>query len=144
MFTTWDSIPMLDRVFDDVMRQALGASTNAQGFTPDVDVRADEEKVVFCFDVPGFKEEDLDVTVENHVLTVQGQRKFQSNDKERVMLGRRYGSFARSFKLPESADDEHLTAALADGVLTITIPRHARARARKITIGGSTDKQLGT
>jgi len=143
MLTAWDAVSTLDRMFDDVMGSTFGAATNSQTFEPTIDVRANENEVVFICDVPGLKQDDLEVTVENHVLTLKGARKFEGRDDEQVMLGRAYGSFERAFTLPDDLDDANLDAHLADGVLTIRIPKHAKAKPRKIQIGNpSSSKQL--
>lgn len=143
MFTTWDAVSTLDRMLDDVMGSALGTATNSRTFDPAIDVRANDDEVRFICDVPGVKEEDLDVTIENRVLTIKGTRRFEAKDNEQVMLGRAYGAFSRSFTLPDSLDDQNLTANLADGVLMVRIPKLAQAKPRKIQIGGGSDaKQL--
>jgi HSP20 family protein len=132
-------------MLDDVMGSTLGTATNSRTFQPTIDVRASDDAVVFVCDVPGVRREDLEITLENRVLTIRGSRKLDVSDKEQVMLGRSYGSFVRSYTLPDSVDDGNLAADLADGVLTITIPKLARAKPRRIQIGGgaSGDKQLG-
>src|SRR5579863_4353420 len=132
MLTAWDAVSTLDRMFSGVMGSALGTATNPQAFDPSIDVRAKENEVAFICDVPGVKREDLEVTVENHVLTLKGTRRFESREDERVMLGRAYGPFNRSLTLPDYLDDANLDAHLADGVLTIRIPKHAQAKPRKI------------
>jgi HSP20 family protein len=143
MLSTWDAVSTLDRMFDDVMGSMLGTATNARTFDPSIDVRFSESEVFFVCDAPGVKQEDLEVTVENHVLTIKGARKFDSREGEQVMLGRAYGSFTRAYSLPDYLDDANLSADLADGVLTIRIPKHAQAKPRKIQISnGSTAKQL--
>ncbi len=142
MLTTWDAVSTLDRMFDDVMGSAFGTATSSRTFDPAIDVRANDAEVVFVCDVPGVKQEDLDITLENHVLTIQGARKFESDAKEQVMLGRAYGAFRRAFTLPDSLDEEGLAAHLADGVLTVRIPKLPKAKPRKITIGLGGSKQL--
>ena len=143
MLTTWNAVSTLDRMLDDVMGSAFGTATNTRTFNPNIDIRTSDEAVVFVCDVPGLKREDLEVTLENHVLTLKGARKFEARGEEQVLLGRSYGNFSRAFTLPDSLDEERLSAELADGVLTVTIPRHPKAKPRKIAInGGSNDKQL--
>jgi HSP20 family protein len=93
-------------------------------------------------DVPGIKQDDLEVTLENHVLTIKGTRKFEGKENAPSMLGRAYGSFNRSYTLPDSVDGENLSAHLADGVLTIRIPKHAKAKPKKIPITGGDSRQL--
>jgi HSP20 family protein len=97
---------------------------------------------VFHCDVPGVKQEDLEVTLENHVLTIKGTRRFDGKESEQVMLGRGYGAFSRSFTLPDALDDDHLTANLADGVLTVRIPKEPKAQPRKIAIGSGASKPV--
>lgn len=145
MLTTWDAVSTLDRMLDDVMGSAYRTAPNSRTFSPAIDVRANENEVVFICDVPGVKEEDLEVTLENHVLTIKGVRKLEAkkNDTDHIALGRAYGEFHRAYTLPDSLDEEKLSASLADGVLTISIPKQPRAKPRKIPIGhSSTTKQL--
>jgi len=144
MLRTWDAVSTLDRMFDDVMGSMVGTATSARTFDPTIDVRANEDHLVFVCDVPGVKPEDLEVTLENRLLTIKGTRKFDGKQDEQVMLGRAYGSFHRAFTLPDYVDDTNLAANLADGVLTIRIPKQAKAKPRRIQIGnGSGSKQLG-
>jgi HSP20 family protein len=130
---------MFDRLFDDVMTGVAGTSfgtgTHARGFSPAFDVRANADEIVFTADVPGIKREDLEITLEDGILSVKGQRRYEGNGKEKVWLGRGYGAFERSFTLPDTVDPEHLSASLQDGVLTVKVPQSPKAKPRKITIG---------
>ena len=140
MSAAWNTLPMLDRLLDDVMTGMTGTSlaSSARNFSPAIDVRANAEEIVFTADVPGFKHEDLEITLENGVLTLKGQRRYEGNGKDKVWLGRSYGTFERSFTLPDTVDPDHLSAHLEDGVLTIKVAQLPKAKPRKITIGGST------
>jgi len=129
-------------MLDDVMGSMLGAATSTRTFDPSIDVHASDSEVVFVCDVPGIKQDDLEITLDHHVLTIGGVRKFEGKESEQVMLGRAYGSFNRSYTLPDSVDGENLTAHLADGVLTIRIPKHAKAKPKKIPITGGDSRQL--
>ena len=141
MLTRWDAVSTLDRMFDDVMGSMLGTATSTRTFDPSIDVHASDNEVLFVCDVPGIKQDDLEVTLENHVLTIRGTRKFEGKENEQVMLGRAYGSFNRSYTLPEYVDDENLTARLADGVLTIRIPKQPKAKPKKIQISNGHDSK---
>jgi HSP20 family protein len=141
MLTRWDAVSTLDRMLDDVMGSSLGTATSARTFDPAIDVHASDDEVVFVCDVPGIKQDDLDVTVENQVLTIKGTRRFEGKEGRQVMLGRAYGSFSRSYTLPEYADHENLTARLADGVLTIRIPKQPKAKPRKVQISNGHDSK---
>jgi HSP20 family protein len=137
MLTRWNAVPALDHLLDDVMGSMLGTATSTRTFDPSIDVHEGENDVVFVCDVPGVKKDDLEVTLENDVLTIKGVRRFEGKDKEQIVLGRAYGSFNRTFALPDYLDDANLTAQLADGVLTISIPKQAKAKPRKIQIIGN-------
>lgn len=143
MLNAWSAVSTLDRMFDDVMGSALGTATSSMTFTPAIDVRVSDTEVALVCDVPGVKQEDLEITLANRVLTIKGSRRFESSEAQKVMLGRSYGSFSRSYTLPEALDEEKLIAELADGVLTVRIPKLPKAQPRKIPIGqGSAAKQL--
>jgi HSP20 family protein len=142
MLTAWDPVRLLDRMVDDVMNGSFGTATNAKSFVPQVDVRSNDDRVFFAFDVPGVKKEDIEITLERGVLTVKGSRQFEAGrDKEQLVLGRSYGTFQRSFSLPDHLDEEKLSAKLADGVLTIEIPRQQKAKPRRIEIGGAAGEE---
>jgi HSP20 family protein len=143
MFARWETVSPLDRMLDDVMGSIVGTATTARAFDPTIDVHADENEVVFVCDVPGVKQDDLEITLENQVLTIKGSRKYANKTNGNLVLGRPYGSFQRAFTLPENLDAGNLEANLADGVLTIRIPKAPKAKPRKIPIGGgSAQKQL--
>jgi len=143
MNNTWSAVSALDRMVDDVMGSMLGTAETPRAFTPAVDVRANDNEVIFVCDVPGVKEADLEVTIENRVLTIKGARKFEGSENEQIVLGRTYGNFERAFRLPEGLDDEHIAAKLSDGVLEVRIPKLPVAKPRRIEVfGGSKSKQL--
>lgn len=122
------------RLFDDVMTGASGAAETVRSFVPAIDVRANDEEIVFTADVPGIKEADLEITLEEGVLTLKGQRRYEGNGQDKVWLSRAFGSFTKQFTLPDTVDAEKLTADLADGVLTIRVPQQPKAKPRKITV----------
>jgi HSP20 family protein len=148
MLTAWNAFPMPDRLFEDVMDdvtgKAFGTGATQSTFNPAIDVRANDDEIVFVCDVPGLKRDDLEITVENGVLSIRGQRPYQGTEKDRVLVGRGYGAFANRFTLPDYVDAERMTAELADGVLTIALPKLPKAKPRRIEIGGGNGhKQLG-
>jgi HSP20 family protein len=143
MLSAWSAVSTLDRMVDDVMGSAFGTATSNRTFNPAIDVRASDSEVALVCDVPGVRQEDLEITLANRVLTIKGTRRFESKETEQVMLGRSYGSFSRSYTLPEALDEEKLAAELAGGVLTVRIPKLPKAQPRKIQIGVASDtKQL--
>jgi HSP20 family protein len=143
MLTKWDAATTLDRMFDDVMGSMLGAATNSQSFDLALDVLTTNDELVVTCDVPGVRSEDLDIVLENRVLTIKGARNWENKEDSRHMvLGRSYGAFARSITLPQGLDEEKLSANLADGVLTIRVPKHPKARPVKIAVTTQQEKQL--
>jgi HSP20 family protein len=105
-------------------------------FSPAFEVKETNESFVLRADLPGVEEKDLDVAVHNGLLTVSGSR--QAEDRKEgesyALYERQYGSFSRSFALPDMADGERIDAKLANGVLSLTIPKKAEAKPRKIEI----------
>lgn len=112
-------------------------TVTAAAFAPAVDVFENGEKVVLKLDIPGIKEEDLDIRVENQTLSVRGERKFESEEKEENFhrIERRYGSFFRSFSLPTTVDTENVAATYQAGVLKLELKKKASAQPRQIKVG---------
>src|SRR6202142_1618433 len=105
-------------------------------FIPAVDVYEDEKKVVLKLEVPGIEEKDLDVSVENHTLTVKGERKFEKEEKEENFhrIERRYGSFYRAFTLPPTVDTEQISPKFNAGVLKLELKKKPEAQPKQIKI----------
>ena len=108
-------------------------------FVPAVDIYDDGEKVVLTLEIPGVKEEDVDIRVENQTLSVRGERKFASEHKEEnyQRVERHYGSFFRSFTLPTSVDNDSIAATYEAGVLKVELKKKASAQPRQIKIGAA-------
>jgi HSP20 family protein len=105
-------------------------------FIPAVDIYEDETKVVLKLEVPGLEEKDLDVSVEKNTLTVEGERKFEAEEKEENFhrIERRYGSFYRSFTLPTTVDTESVAASYNAGVLKVELTKKPEAQPRQIKV----------
>jgi len=113
-------------------------NTEATGkFIPAVDIYDDGEKVVVKLEIPGVKEEDVDIRIENQTLSVRGERKFEAEEKKENFqrVERHYGSFYRSFTLPTSVDTENIGATYDAGVLKLELKKKASAQPRQIKIG---------
>jgi HSP20 family protein len=111
----------------------------AESFNPAVDIVESDSAYLVKAEVPGLSPENIDVQVENDVLTVRGERKSE-NEEQRGgyrRVERRYGSFARSFVLPKGTNPEAIDAQVEHGVLTVTIPKVAPATARKVEVKGA-------
>src|SRR5437879_2197359 len=109
-------------------------SLTTSQFAPPVDVYEDEHNVVFKVEVPGIDDKDIDVRVENNVLTVHGERKVEKEEKEENFrrVERQYGSFTRTFNLPNTVDTDHVQAHYDKGVLRIALPKKAEAKHTQI------------
>jgi len=105
-------------------------------FFPPVDIHTDEDKVVVQAELPGLKQEDIDISFDAGVLTIKGERKRESELKEEGYhcVERSYGTFQRSFTVPAEVDATNIKADLKDGVLTITLPKAEESKARKIKV----------
>lgn len=105
-------------------------------FSPAFEVKETNNAFVLKADVPGVEEKDLDINVHNNVLTVSGSRQAEERKEGEsyALYERQYGSFSRSFALPDLADGESIEASLDNGVLTLTIGKKAEAMPRKISI----------
>ena len=108
----------------------------AASFVPAVDVYENAEEVVLKLEIPGVREDDVDIRVENQTLTVRGERKFETEEKKENFhrIERRYGSFFRSFSLPTSVDTENVQASYNAGVLKLELKKKVSAQPRQIKI----------
>jgi len=140
--TRWDPfrdvLALQNRVnslFRDFSEGGDNALTTAS-FVPAVDIYEDNQKVVLKLEVPGVEEKNLDVRVENHTLTVKGERKFESEEKEQNFhrIERRYGSFFRAFTLPSTVDTEHVDAKYTAGVLKLELKKKPEAQPKQIKV----------
>lgn len=120
--------------------EALTTST----FSPAVDVYEDEQNVTLKIEVPGVDEKDIDVRVENNVLTVHGERKLEKEEKEENFrrVERHYGSFTRTFTLPSTVDSEKVSANYDKGILKIALPKRAEAKPKQIKVNVGSEKTL--
>ena len=153
VITRWDPFRELstlqnrvNSLFQDYGRTNQDELTTTGSFIPAVDVYEDEHKVTLKLEVPGVKEEDLDVQVENNTLTIRGERKFEKEEKEENFqrIERRYGSFSRSFTLPNTIDTESVKASYENGILKLELAKREEAKPKqiKVNIGGGSKKTL--
>lgn len=105
-------------------------------FVPPVDVYEDEHQIMLLAEIPGVEEKDLNLHVENNVLTISGERKFETEKKKENFhrLERHYGRFTRSFTLPPTADTQNVNAEFENGLLKITIGKREEAKPKQIKI----------
>lgn len=125
----------IGRMFDDSGVGELASASNA--WSPAVDIHEEENRYLINADLPGVKAEDIDITLEHGVLTIQGERSAeQVNTAKRGYrrVERFNGRFVRSFALPDTADNEKVDARLKDGVLHVVIDKKERAKPRRIAV----------
>ena len=115
------------------------ATLDSNGWTPAVDIRETNEAFVVEAELPGMSKGDVDVTFEDSVLTISGERTFEDEgdegeEKNYRRIERRYGSFSRSFTLPREVNGDAVKAAFKDGLLTVTVPKKEQVKPRTIKI----------
>ena len=128
----------MNRLFDDLFDQDgdSGFYARAGIAAPAMDIHQDDKQVEITAELPGVKEEDIDITIDDGVLTLRGEKKSTREDKESGYRERSYGSFERRLTLPSNIDEDNCSADFKDGVLTITLPKSEdKARGRKIQLG---------
>jgi HSP20 family protein len=144
-FEPWSLVNVLHRDLDQIAARRFGlANAEENGHSiadwlPAVDIVEEQERFVLRADLPGVKAEDIDVNMENGVLSISGQRITEtSDDTDGVRrLERTSGKFYRRFTLPETANPEEISAKSEHGILEVTIPKQARVQARRITVHGA-------
>jgi HSP20 family protein len=142
-----DPFDVIHCEFDDALSRFFGGGSRMANGGPHlptmspfgVDIREDADHLYVEADLPGFKKEDIDITLENQTLTISAEkkdeRKQQGETKGDWLLNeRRYARFLRSFTLPPTVDDQHVDAKLQDGVLTVILNKREETKPRKIQV----------
>ena len=127
----------MNRLFDDAgrgWRSDEPAATTS--WSPSVDIFETEGEIVVKSELPGMDRKDISLHLENNVLTLRGERKFEKETKEENYhrIERSYGNFSRSFSIPATVDEEKIRADYKDGVLKIVLPKKEQAKAKQIKI----------
>ena len=144
LLTRWDPWRDLQRAQDEMARlfdERLAGTREGEsvGWTPRVDIFEDGEGVALRFELAGVEPKDVDIRFENGVLTLRGERKLEREEKKenyhRVEMA--YGTFTRSFSLPQTIDAEKIRAESKNGVLTVTLPKKPEAKPRSIQVNVS-------
>src|SRR5580692_4824835 len=127
----------MNRLFrDSYNAEGQDQSLTTSAFAPAVDVYEDEHNITLKIEVPGIDEKDIDVRIENNTLTVNGERKFEKDEKEENYrrVERQYGSFTRTFTLPTTVDHENIQADYDKGVLKVKLTKKAEAKPKQIKV----------
>jgi HSP20 family protein len=125
----------MNRLFNDVLERT-GQESNLTAWAPSVDIYETEHELVVKADLPEVDTKDLDIRVENNILTIRGERKFEKkvNEENYLRVERSYGSFARSFTLANTVNSEAIKADYQNGVLTLSIPKREEAKPKQIKV----------
>lgn len=129
----------VDRLFNDFFNLRSTGFFNAE-WVPAVDVYSDEKNIYIKADVAGLEEKDLNVTLQEGILTISGQRvdeKKETKSKNSIITERRYGSFSRSISVPDGISEKDIKAELKNGVLTVTFKRTEEIETKKIKINAN-------
>lgn len=135
-YEPWSLLNQLQREMDSIMRREGDTTSPVSDWTPAVDIREIDNAYLLHADVPGVKPEDIEIHMENNVLTLTGKREFDKTEDQNgyKRVERVRGKFYRRFSLPDTADGDKVSAKTANGVLEITIPKQAKVLPRKIEI----------
>jgi HSP20 family protein len=151
VLTRWDPFrefttlqDRMNRLFQQSFGEGREESLTTGAFAPAVDVYEDEHNVTLKIEIPGIDEKDLDIRVENNTLTVHGERKFEKEEKEENYrrIERQYGSFTRSFTLPNTVDPDSIHANYEKGVLKIRLAKKAEAKPKQIKVNVGSERTL--
>jgi len=129
----------VNRLFTGNLSRAFEDEGIARGsWSPNVDIYENKEQIVLEAELPGMNREDFDLSVENNVITLRGERHFEKQDEKDNYhrVERAYGSFLRSFTLPNTVSTEGASAEYRNGVLRVVLPKREETRARKIEVKG--------
>ena len=140
--TRWDPFRGLSTLQDEVNRlfdstfKANSSSSTLTSWAPAVDIYETENELVVKADLPDLSEKDIDVRVENNMLTIRGERQFDQTVKEDNFLRveRSYGAFSRSFSLPNTVDTEKIRASYKNGVLKVELPKRAESKPKQVKV----------
>ncbi len=133
MLTRWDPFAEMSRLME-----GRGFGAGREMLRPAVDILEEKDAIVLKAELPGVKPEDVNVTLENNMLTISGERRFEKEEKEENYhrVESSYGSFSRSFALPDTVDASSVDASLDNGILCLRIAKRAEAQPRKIQVKG--------
>jgi HSP20 family protein len=134
-FRTHSLQEQIGRLFNEAFERSADESSITT-WAPAVDIFETEHELVVKADLPDIKPEELDIRVENNILTIRGERKFEKkvNENNYLRVERSYGSFSRSFSLANTVDSEAIKAEYRNGVLALTIPKREEAKPKQIKV----------
>lgn len=135
----------MNRLFTSSFPRSFNQEDIARGaWTPSVDIYEGQNQLILEAELPGMKAEDVDVSIENNIITIKGERKFEKRDEtdNYHRVERSYGNFSRSFTLPRTVVGDEAAADFHNGVLRITLPKREESKSRKINIGTTSGHEM--
>ena len=139
----WDPFHEVDGLMDRYARsldwplnEGHRLRTRDFDWAPKADISETDGKFCITAELPGLKRDDVQINIEDHVLCIKGESKQEQEEESEAFhrIERQYGHFTRSFSLPENVDEEHIAANFNDGLLTLTIPKTEKEKAKSIEI----------
>ncbi|HLA15026.1 MAG TPA: Hsp20/alpha crystallin family protein [Gemmatimonadaceae bacterium] len=130
----------IDRLFEDAFLR------EGQSWTPAVDIKETDNELTVELELPGLKPENVEITAENGILTIRGEKQSERKEEEQSryhLVERTYGSFMRTFQLPQGVDEDQIAAEYDNGILSLRIPKAALPQPRRIQISSGSKAQQG-
>ena len=133
----------VNRLFSNNLTPSFGDEGIGRGaWNPNVDIYENKDQIILEAELPGMNRDDFELTIENNVITLRGERRFEKRDDtdNYHRVERAYGSFTRSFTLPQTVSGEGANAEYRNGVLRVTLPKREETKARRIEVSGGETK----
>src|SRR3970040_454252 len=144
--TRWDPFrgltslqDQVNRLFEGTVAQGRTGEADLASWAPALDIYEAKDELVAQVDLPGVQEKDIDIRLENNTLTIRGERKFEKsvNEENFLRVERAYGSFTRTFSLPNTVNAEGIRADYNQGVLTVHLPKREESKPKQVKINVS-------
>ncbi|MEZ4705151.1 MAG: Hsp20/alpha crystallin family protein [Bdellovibrionota bacterium] len=141
----WHTRPSIDSLWSEVndlfdhFQSGTAKTSSTFGFVPAVDIKESEKEITLHAELPGLTEKDVELTIHDGVLTIKGEKKYETKkeNENNFVVERSFGTFSRSFALPTEVEEEKVQAKFAKGVLNVTLPKSTTVTSqKKITIQG--------
>jgi len=139
-FDPFDELTVLrnrmDRLFGRFFEEEEPTAMTANRWMPAIDIIETRDALIFKTELPGFEEKDVNIEIENNVLKISGERKFEETTKEKTYqrVERAYGKFFRTFTLPVNVNIDKVVATFTNGLLELTVPKKEEAKPKKIAL----------
>jgi len=131
----------VNRLFNGAFTQGRTVQADLATWAPAVDIYEGQNELVANVDLPGVEEKDIDLRLENNTLTIRGERKFEKsvNEESYLRVERAYGSFTRTFSLPNTVNPDAINASYSNGVLTVRLPKREESKPKQVKINVSSN-----